>query len=305
MKTCITCCNYWFQLILSFPIKFWGVFSNANPFSDTNSLSYLLSHNQKTPGEHRAAGSTITQQVLYWLFISCSCNQPKRILQKAATCLTFPKHVSQILLALYLQRNSSSIRTIVAQLQTSCCTPGHPRHVMFTVCTSITCQQVHTARLKHFCRHRLSCAACKQRVSLSWTGAFWKMLHIHLQATYSVQDQSYAPCKHRTHRARTNYLYSTTHCTSTMLHTPSELCLGNSRWKYGSCHLAGWRFTALATKRDRCATAYCKRPHLPSSRLPDKPGNKATLSLHLDHFLENFLLFAEPSPLNLLLSASC
>lgn len=197
--------------------------------------------------------------------------------------------------------------------QNSCSTA--PNKLLYTR-TSQTCN-VHCMHINHLPTsthskadaflqaQALMCAACKQRVSLSWTGAFWKMLHIHLQASYSVQDQSYAPCKHRTHRARTNYLYSTTHCTSTMLHTPSELCLGNSRWKYGSCHLAGWRFTALATKRDRCATAYCKRPHLPSSRLPDKPGNKATLSLHLDRFLENFLLFAEPSPLNLLLSAFC
>lgn len=56
-------------------------------------------------------------------------------------------------------------------------------------------------------------------------------------------------------------------------------------------------------------TSECFRhPHLLYSSLPDKPWKKATLSLHLGHFAENFLekilLFDKPSLLNLL-SAFC
>lgn len=58
-----------------------------------------------------------------------------------------------------------------------------------------------------------------------------------------------------------------------------------------------------------CQTSECFRhPHRPYSSLPDKPWKKATLSLHLGHFAENFLekilLFDKVSLLNLL-SAFC
>lgn len=141
-------------------------------------------------------------------------------------------------------------------------------------------------------------------VSLPWSDTAGRhskdMLHIHLQPIYFVQDQSYASCEHWTDWVRTNYLCSTTHCTSTTLHMTAELCLGSSTQKYGSCHLTGWRIIALATKHSQSTTAHCKHPHPLHCRLHNKLWKKSTLSLHLGHFLEYFLekimLFTEPSP---------
>lgn len=85
------------------------------------------------------------------------------ILHKTAICLSFPKHVSQILLALYLHRSSSSVRTPGAQLQ-SCCTPRQPRHVHHVHIHQV--QQAHTASLKHFCEQGLLPVQCTINESL-------------------------------------------------------------------------------------------------------------------------------------------
>ena len=89
MKTYSSYSNYRLEFILS--SKFWGVFSNTIPFPDANSVSSLPAHNQKTPSKQCTAGSIVTWQTPFRLCISCSCKQPKRILHKAAICLSFPR----------------------------------------------------------------------------------------------------------------------------------------------------------------------------------------------------------------------